>query len=602
VPAGSFYWVAFVFAFLGQSVLTLRFAYALLGITSVAFSYLAFRVMFTRTIAVIATLLLAVSAWHLHYSRIAFIPIGWPLMQMATLFFLFLAVRRNSRWLYAAAGACLGGGIYSYQAFPIFAVGLALVVVYLAASEFRGRLLQFVGQLSTMLGVALIVGLPMASFARENPDIFTGRYEVYSVTKTEEYEEADNLFERVRVLAGRELDYVRSVISRPVPDGVDVSGIFPLVDRVTLGLLIVGGAIALWRIRDKSYLSVLILAAVIGAGPALAEEGWYRRTLGLTPLLALVAALPLALVFDEGRKRGIWVAAGAALVVVAVLGGVAGINLGRYFGSDYDDSFIRRTLAADLAETSDFIDALADGTYVYFYSDWHSFDYETRLFIAPAVQGEDRSLEFGGTGTLEADRSRDVAYVFTGGYLDQLADVMRQYPCGTERTQLGNDGAVIYAAYLLPRAEGVVSPPTPQATGELPPTPLAAPGGDQRDLTRQQHLEELQLLLEQFRPQEGSYPDTGGAVQTLCAFSVDAGCALESGQLLPQEPLGDPSVNGYWYSSDGSRYVLFAQRESEVLPACADHPAHLRDFDSLLCVHTEGPLLSQTTPQAGAEG
>jgi hypothetical protein len=451
VPAGSFYWAAFVFAFLGESILTLRFAYGLLGTASVAFSYLAFRVMFTRTIAVIATLLLAVSAWHLHYSRVAFIPIGWPLTQMATLFFFFLAVRSDSRWLYAAAGACLGGGIYTYQAFPTFAVGLALVVVYLAASEFRGRLLQFVGQLSTMLGVALLVGLPMASFAWENPDLFTGRYEVYSVTETEEYEEVDNLFARVGVLAGRELDYVRSVISRPVPDGVDGSGIFPLVDRVTLGLLIVGGAIALRSIRDKSYASVLILIVVIGAGPALAEEGWYRRTLGLTPLLALVAALPLALVFDQGRKRGMWAATGAALVVVAVLGGVAGINLGRYFGSYHDDEFARWILVADLAEASEFMDALAEGTYVYFYNDRHSLDYETRLFVAPDVQGEDRSLEFGGTGTLEADRSRDVAYVFMGGYVDHLAEVMRQYPGGGERTYLGDDGVVIYAAYLLPK-------------------------------------------------------------------------------------------------------------------------------------------------------
>jgi len=60
-------------------VFILRLAFALLGIATVGVSYLAFRVMFDRPVAVIATLLLAFSAWHVHFSRLAFPAIAWPL-------------------------------------------------------------------------------------------------------------------------------------------------------------------------------------------------------------------------------------------------------------------------------------------------------------------------------------------------------------------------------------------------------------------------------------------------------------------------------------------------------------------------------------------
>ena len=69
VPAGTFYWTAAVVAVFGQTVVTVRLAYALLGIAGVTLTFLASRIMFGRSVAVIATLLLSVSAWHLHYSR-----------------------------------------------------------------------------------------------------------------------------------------------------------------------------------------------------------------------------------------------------------------------------------------------------------------------------------------------------------------------------------------------------------------------------------------------------------------------------------------------------------------------------------------------------
>lgn len=454
VPAGTFYWAAVVFSLLGESVFTLRLSFALLGIATVSLSYLAFRVMFGRSTAMLAALLLAVSPWHLHYSRVAFIPIGWPLAQMATLLFLFVGLRRQSRMWFALAGACLGAGMYTYQGFSIFALALGAAIVWLAIFHFRRSLVPFVAQVGTMLGVALLVGLPLASFAHDHPNVFLGRYREQNVTKSPEYEAAEGPFERAQYVATRELDYVRSVISRPAPDGVDAAGLFPLVDRVTLGLLIVGGAIAIWRVRSPPYGVVLVLTLIIGLGPALAVGGAYRRTLGLTPLLAVFAALPLVVLSDEARRRGKKVATAASVVVALVIGAVAMIGLIRYFGSYDDDPRVGMVYGLEMAAASRYMGRLPQDTFVYLYSDRWYFNFEGRQFLAPDMEGLDYGKAARGFSLENTQpRSRGVAWVFLEPYEDNLRTVQALYPGGESLIEYG-DGRPLFWAYYLPPESG----------------------------------------------------------------------------------------------------------------------------------------------------
>ncbi len=114
-------------------------------------------------------------------------------------------------------------------------------------------------------------------------------------------------------------------------------------------------------------------------------------------------------------------------------------------------------------------------------------------------------------------------------------------------------------------------------------------GDETRDAIRLEDLAEIGLALTAYREENGSFPDTGGNIQTLCAFrDSDAGCELEDLlSPLPEDPLGEPGRNGYWYASTGLAFTLYAQRESDASPPCEQHPQHLQEFDSLLCI--EGP-------------
>ena len=93
-------------------------------------------------------------------------------------------------------------------------------------------------------------------------------------------------------------------------------------------------------------------------------------------------------------------------------------------------------------------------------------------------------------------------------------------------------------------------------------TPTPQPGAGDRDLQRLQDLERIRAALEEYYDKEGSYPSTGGNMQTLCAYKdLDIGCKLTKvlDPLPAADPLGDPLTNGYWYASDGKSFAVYAQ-------------------------------------------
>jgi hypothetical protein len=139
--------------------------------------------------------------------------------------------------------------------------------------------------------------------------------------------------------------------------------------------------------------------------------------------------------------------------------------------------------------------------------------------------------------------------------------------------------------------------PGPSPTGGVSTTatpPAVLPGGEQRDTQRAQDLAALQAALVQYHDKHGKYPSANGNVQTLCAFpESDAGCKLkDDGELdpLPIDPKGEPiTENGYWFRSTDNDYAIFAQRESDAVPECDEHPDFLKQFKSLICVTSPPP-------------
>jgi hypothetical protein len=107
-----------------------------------------------------------------------------------------------------------------------------------------------------------------------------------------------------------------------------------------------------------------------------------------------------------------------------------------------------------------------------------------------------------------------------------------------------------------------------------------------RDRERAADLQALVDALAAYKDRKGSYPDTGGRVQSACKYEkLDKLCELKS--LVKPEQFSDPLGNdsGYWYASDGKTFALYAAFEADNSGGdpCIGDVSVLRDKPNLFC-------------------
>lgn len=170
-----FYLVAAVMRVTGESVFALRLMAATIGLLTVAATYWLGRMLLAdRRTALLAAGLLAVSFWHVLFSRLGFRAISQPLLQALTVGALFAGLRqetwrRSWPWL-IFAGAALGLTAYTYLAARFFPIALLIgLLPLLLGSPLRLRRLR---QLALFLLAGLVVLGPLAFYFFNNADAF----------------------------------------------------------------------------------------------------------------------------------------------------------------------------------------------------------------------------------------------------------------------------------------------------------------------------------------------------------------------------------------------------------------------------------------------
>ena len=343
-------------AVLGPTRVAVRLPAVVFGtLTVLLLAFLAFELTGDLRVALLAAFVLAITPWHVHYSRTALSEgITLPFTFVLALWLYLRARRLGDRRRFALAGAAFGLVLYSYTAaklpLPAFLAALALFEWLDArvVNAIKKRILDHVATLpAPPVKLPGMDETPVPRVAVTRPDVLAFGAAFLLVVAPMVYEqvqhwEAINVrFNRVTALnAEHPVEAIaRSYVAHLDPGflfmrgdanrrhGVPGWGLLLLASApfVALGLL---RALARHRELDGRLLFAWLFIYPLGA--ALTVEGIPHATRSIlaVPLFAILAAMGVALVLD--RMLG---ARSRALTVVLVVAMLAG-NAGWYF-KDY---------------------------------------------------------------------------------------------------------------------------------------------------------------------------------------------------------------------------------------------------------------------------
>ena len=340
---------------LGPSLFALRLTAAFLGLLTVAATYWLGREMLAdRRIALLAAALLAVSFWHVLFSRLGFRAISQPLLQALAVAALFRGLR-GGRWPWLwLAGLLIGLTAYTYLAARLFPVLLAVALLPLLLDpdtrSVRARQLLFVAL------VAFLAALPLLAYFYYHHDAFWVRIGQVAPGATS-LSLNESLLRSLGMFFLRGDPYLRFNLPGR-----------PLFDFVTGGLLLIGWLFCLLRYRRFPYdwqraaVLLLLLAPLVMLLPtALAVNEIVPsnlRALGLIPFIFYLPPIGLvALLRDVERRFGRPpLTRAVSVVLLFVLLGGAIFTQYLYFNRWAVKPELRLITDGDLTAAADYLD------------------------------------------------------------------------------------------------------------------------------------------------------------------------------------------------------------------------------------------------------
>ena len=168
------YWQALFVSLWGPTPTALRLASALPGIATVLLLYGFVRLLFPSEgtgLPCLAALCLALSYWHLHFSRYGIRSILVPFWGLLTFAALWVGLRQRSMGWFALCGAGLAAMVWTHPMGRLAPIVVMLVVLYFARADREWAKRHLLGLLIAAL-VAVFLCLPLGYYFWQHPDQF----------------------------------------------------------------------------------------------------------------------------------------------------------------------------------------------------------------------------------------------------------------------------------------------------------------------------------------------------------------------------------------------------------------------------------------------
>ncbi len=313
-----------------EGIWTMRLTSVVFGVLTILATYYLGKEMFDRRVGLIAAFLVSTSHVALAYSRIGLDNAQVPLWHVLTFLFLWRALRRGQLRDWALVGLLLGTGMYIYfsyrVALPVIAL-FSLVLVLQQRSIVRKHSQGILLAVMTFGVLLLPLGV---RFAQSPHQFLSENTDVTLLSQPEAFKEGYGTDDIKDVVWQQSLKTYHW-FTRGGDTATQYGYAGPAVDGLTRALLVLGLAVALWRVRDPRYvllLSWFLITPVLG-GVLTGAPPQSSRLLGVIPPLAMLAGVSAAMI---GRLLARYLPAvlvGAALVLAG--GFVAFASYDAYF-------------------------------------------------------------------------------------------------------------------------------------------------------------------------------------------------------------------------------------------------------------------------------
>ncbi len=287
------YLVTGSFLLFGVSTASIHLTSALVGILTIPLTCLAADALFasqdeplTRWGGPVAALMMAISYWHLNWSRYGVRAILVPLFAAATIWFLWRGLQTGALRWFLLCGAALGLSMYTYQAarlLPILvAVGLAPSVWERGATARRDW-----NHFILVAGIALLIFAPLGLHFATHPGSFSHRIEEALVVGA-----GRPATSNARAVLNQALDAVLAFSF--TGDRTPYSTIpgRPSLNPFFSTLLLIGAAVSLRHFRQPGHLFLLMWLGIMLIPAVLAGKGpTAKRAIGTLPAVAMLIAV-----------------------------------------------------------------------------------------------------------------------------------------------------------------------------------------------------------------------------------------------------------------------------------------------------------------------
>lgn len=313
--------------------LGLRFMPALVGSMSIPVLFLLGRRLFGARIGLIAAAVLAVSHYHIHFSRIIPGEVWDPFLAILVLYFLYRGLEGGSTNMLILSGVALGLAQYMFVGARLIAM-VAIAYLGLLFILQRRLVTDNIGGLVFFALAALLVSGPMIRWAIDHTADYMARVNQAGLIQTgwlaREAERTGR--SKLWVLA----DQVRRAFLvfnyYPVKSFYDAT--MPVLDFLSAGVFVLGVAYSLLRTLDQRYALLNLwfwFGVIIGGALVLNTEISGYRILVVFPAVVLYVAVGVSKLLDlsvrglEHQRRV------TLLLITMFLVFVAFLNLRFYF-------------------------------------------------------------------------------------------------------------------------------------------------------------------------------------------------------------------------------------------------------------------------------